>query len=197
MATNQYINKIVVGTETKLDLTSDTVTRETLAEGKTAHDRTGELITGTNKNDVCSQDATAAEAEILKDKTAYVRGTKLVGTMPNNGAVEGTISAKEDKYAVPMGFHDGGGSVGIAAAEQAKLIGANIKQGVTILGVEGTLEPSEDINPQSNKDVTPTFAQQVITPDEGFDYLAQVTVKAIPMSETDNAAGGKTLTIGG
>lgn len=41
------INKIIVNNETKLDLTADTVTPETLASGATAHDKTGAPIVGT------------------------------------------------------------------------------------------------------------------------------------------------------
>lgn len=197
MATNQYFNKIIVGTETKLDLTGDTITAADLKKGVKAHDKSGAPIVGTNDFDVNSQDATAAVAEILTGKTAYVRGEKLTGTMPNNGAVTGKIATKAGKYTVPMGFHDGSGEVSIDADEQAKIIGGNIKQGITILGVEGTLEPSSDMKIQTNKNVTPTFESQSITPDADYDYLAQVTVAAIPVTETDNAAGGKTLTIGG
>lgn len=40
-------NKIVFGTETLVDLTSDTVDAEHLAEGYTAHDKHGDVITGT------------------------------------------------------------------------------------------------------------------------------------------------------
>jgi hypothetical protein len=53
---------------------------------------------------------------------------------------------------------------------------------------------SEDVNAQS-KIVTPAIASQTITPDTGYNYLSQVTVNAIPYTETDNAAGGKTVTI--
>ena len=53
---------------------------------------------------------------------------------------------------------------------------------------------SEDVNAQA-KTVTPTTASQTITPDTGYNYLSQVTVNAIPYTETDNAAGGKTVTI--
>jgi len=42
---------------------------------------------------------------------------------------------------------------------------------------------------------TPSTAQQVITPETGYNYLTQVTVYAIPYTETDNAQGGKTVTI--
>ncbi len=194
---NEYVNKLVIDSEVKFDLTGDTVTAEDVKKGVTAHDKSGAPITGTNEYDVNSQDATVTVAEILKDKTAYARGVKLTGTMPNNGAVAGEIAEKDGEYTVPLGFHDGSGKVVIAADEKAKLLPANIKLGVTVLGVEGTCEPSSDITAQANRDVIPTFAQQVITPDEGYDYLAQVTVAAIPVTETVNAAGGITLTVGG
>ena len=41
------INKVVLGDQTLIDLTNDTVTASSLLEGKTAHDKSGELITGT------------------------------------------------------------------------------------------------------------------------------------------------------
>lgn len=44
--------------------------------------------------------------------------------------------------------------------------------------------------------MTPTFSQQVVSPDESYNCLSQVTVDAIPVSYVDNAAGGQTLTIG-
>lgn len=195
MATNQYVNKVILGSEVKLDLSSDTITADKLASGVTAHDKAGAPITGTCDYDVNSSDATAAVAEILKDKTAYARGSKLTGTMPNNGAVSKELTTVSEEYTVPMGYHDGSGKVKIAATEQAKIIPANIKQGVEVLGIVGTLEPSSNITAHA-KSVTPTFSAQTVLPDEGYDYLSQVTVAAIPYTETDNAAGGITLTIG-
>ena len=47
MANNPYVNKVVFGSATLVDLTSDTVTADKLMQGYTAHDRTGALITGT------------------------------------------------------------------------------------------------------------------------------------------------------
>lgn len=192
---NEYVNKVVVGTETKLDLSADTITAADLKKGATAHDKSGAPIVGTNENDVNSADATAAVAEVLTGKTFYARGSRLTGTMPNIGKQTGSISVKAGTVSISQGYHDGSGSIGIAAAEQTKIIAANIKQGVTILGVEGSYG-GEAVKAQANKSVTPGFAQQVVTPDEGFDYLAQVTVAAIPVTYIDNAAGGQTMTIG-
>ena len=44
---NQHINKVVLGSETLLDLTADTVTPGTLMLGYTAHDASGAAIVGT------------------------------------------------------------------------------------------------------------------------------------------------------
>ena len=192
---NQYVNKVVVGTETKLDLSADTITAADLKKGATAHDKSGAPIVGTNEFDVNSADATAAVAEVLTGKTFYARGSKMTGTMPNIGKQEGSITTKAGAVSISQGYHDGSGSVGIAADERAKIIAANIKRGVTILGVEGSYG-GEAVSAQANKSVTPGFAQQVVTPDEGYDYLAQVTVAAIPVTYVDNAAGGRTMTIG-
>ena len=189
-------NKIIYGGNTLIDLTADTVTAADLAEGITAHDASGAAITGISTKDSDTSDATAAVAEILATKTAYVRGAKLTGTMPNNGAVTGTISTKTQTYTVPQGYHDGSGTVSISSTEQAKLIAENIRDGVTILGVEGTMSGSEDVVAQS-KSATPTTTAQTVLPDTGYNYLTSVTVAAIPYVETDNAAGGKTVTIGG
>ena len=191
---NKYINKLVVGNETTFDLTADTVAADKLLKNITAHDKSGAPITGTCTFDSDTQDATAAVAEILEGKTAYARGTKLTGTMPNKGAVSGTIIDKT-AYTIPMGFHDGSGTVSIDATESAKIVAGNIKSGVTILGVEGTFS-GESVTAQT-KSVTPTMSVQTVLPDEGFDYLSQVSVAAIPVTYSDNAAGGQTCTIGG
>ena len=192
---SKYVNKLVVGNDVKFDLTGDTVAPNTLLTGATAHDKSGAQITGTCSYDSDTSDATVAVAEILKDKTAYARGAKIVGTMPNNGAKNYTISNLNDQT-ISLGFYDGSGKISIDSAEKAKIIPANIKNGVSILGVQGTMTGQEDLQVQS-KTVAPTFTAQTILPDEGYDYLSQVVVSAIPMTESENTAGGLTLTIGG
>lgn len=195
MATNTYNSKVIFNGEVLMDLTGDTVTAASLLKGITAHGKDGAPITGTCDWDAATGDATAAAAEILTGKTAYVKGKKITGTMPNRGAVSGKISTKAGAYTVPQGYHDGSGKVTIDSTEQAKLIPTNIREGVTVLGVEGAMSGSEDMKPQS-KSVTPKASAQTVLPDEEYNCLSQVEVAAIPYAVSDNTSGGKTVTIG-
>lgn len=189
------ISKVVYGGSTLIDLTPDTLTPDKALKGYTFHGADGEEKTGTCTFDVDSSGATAAVAEVLAGKTFGAKGKLNTGMMPNNGAVNGTISTKTGAYSVPQGYHDGSGKVQISSTEQAKIIADNIREGVTILGVTGTMSGSEGVKPQA-KTVTPSTEQQVVLPDSGYNYLSQVTVGAIPYVESDNSAGGKTVTIG-
>ena len=194
MADTKYKNKVIYDGEVLIDLTADTITADQLASGITAHDKSGASITGTSTKDSDTSNDTAAVAEILEGKTAHARGTQLIGMMPNNGAVSGSISTKTGTYTVPRGYHDGSGKVAISTTEQNKIIAGNIKSGVNILGVIGTYTGAA-IKAQT-KSVTPTFNAQTVQPDSGYDYLSAVTVAAIPYTESENSAGGITVTIG-
>ena len=193
---NSYNNKIVLASgEVLIDLTGDTVDAAHVLDGFTFHDKSGAPVTGTCTYDSDTSDDTAAVGEILSGKTAHARGALLTGTMPNNGAQMGSISTKEQEVIIAQGYHDGSGKVSILADEQAKLIPSNIREGITILGVEGTMSGSESVVAQA-RSVTPKFTQQVISPEDGYTHLSQVTVYPITVSYSDNSAGGKTVTIG-
>ena len=192
---NQYVNKVIIGSEVKLDLTQDDITPDKLAAGIKAHDKSGAPIVGSSTFDADTSDANAVAAELLKDKTAYVNGVKVTGTMPNNGAKTLNIVNKSTPVTIPTGFHDGSGKAQIGPTEAAKMIPTNIREGITVLGVTGTMSGSEGMKPQA-KNVTPTFAQQEVLPDEGYNCLSSVTVAAIPVTYTDNEQGGQTLKVG-
>lgn len=191
---NQYVNKVIYGGNTLIDLTGDTVTASDVLKNVTFHLPSGATGTGTCEYDVDSSDCTAAVAEVLATKTFAKGGSVLTGTMPNRGAVSGIISSKTTPYTIPQGYHDGSGTVTLDSASLAALVANNIRENIEILGIVGTMSGSEDVHAQA-KTATPATTSQTILPDTGYNYLSQVTVNAIPYTETDNAAGGKTVTI--
>lgn len=193
---NQYVSKVVLANGTVLmDLTGDTITAADLLEGVTAHDKAGAEITGTCTYDVDSGDATAAVGEILAGKTAYARGAKLTGTMPNNGGTNVVVSTKAGTV-IPQGYSDGSAKAILDATSLANLTANNVREGITILDVTGEMSGSEDVSAQT-KSVTPTFTAQTVSPDTPtYNYLSQVTVAPITVTYSDNAAGGQTVTIG-
>lgn len=188
-------SKVIYGGKVLIDLTADSVVADKLLTGYTAHGANGEPIEGACTFDADTQDATAAKAEILAGKTAYVRGVKETGAMPNNGAASIKIKSKDEVVQVAQGYHDGAGTAAIDDTEKAKLIPGNIRAGVTVLGVVGEMTGSEGVNAQS-KEVTASATDQTVLPDAGYTHLSQVVVKAMPYVESQNAAGGTTITIG-
>lgn len=187
-------NKVIFGSEVIMDLTDSTVEPSKLDAGEIAYDKSGARIVGTSTKDSDTSDANASASEILSGQTAYVAGNKLTGSMPNRGAINETITTKDQVVNPPLGYHDGSGTVQIDDTEKAKIIAENIKSGVDILGVTGNY--SGEAATAQSKNATPYTTAQVILPDTGYDYLSQVNIAAISYSEVDNAAGGKTVTIG-
>lgn len=193
----EKVNKVIYDGNVLIDLMDDTVDAAHLLIGYTAHDASGEEITGSCDYTANPADGTAGVDDVLYGETFYAGGSsKKTGNMPNRGAVSGVITTKAQEYTIQQGYHDGSGKVMIDSTEQSKLIATNIRKDITILGVTGSMTGSEDVHAQT-KTVTPTSSQQTINPDgPTYNYLSSVVVNAIPYSETVNAKGGLTVTIG-
>ena len=86
--------------------------------------------------DTASADITSAD--VLTGKTGFGNGGSVSGSMANNGSTSGTISTKAGTVTIPQGYTSGG-TVSISSTEQNKIIASNIKSGVTLLGVAGSL----------------------------------------------------------
>ena len=194
---NQYKNKVIYFGETLIDISDTTAVANKVAYGFKFYDASGAPVTGTSTFDADTSDANATASAILAGSTAYVNGAKITGTMPNIGAQNGTITTKAQQVTISQGYHDGSGKISISSTEQAKIVAGNIKNGVVILGVTGTYTGSELIKATTGS-ATPAKTSQTILPSSlgDYDYFTQFTVNAVPYTETDNAAGGVTVTIG-
>lgn len=82
--------------------------------------------------------ANIAAGDVLTGKTGFGASGSVSGSMANNGNTGGTISTKAGTVTIPAGYTSGG-TVQISDTEQAKIIASNIKSGVTLLGVGGSL----------------------------------------------------------
>ena len=159
MANNTYVNKVVYGGDTLVDLSNDDVARASVLNGKYFHLPTGERTTGTCTYDADTSDADAATDDILSGKTAYKNGSKLIGTMANQGEKHLTITARDTAVTIPAGYHDGSGDIGLGSTDKAALIATNIRSGVTVLGIAGSMSGSEDVKATST---TVTSSQKEI-----------------------------------
>ncbi|OXL87337.1 hypothetical protein BCV73_32925 [Paenibacillus sp. SSG-1] len=86
-----------------------------------------------DNNFAYTADATATASDIYPGKTAYVKGQKVTGTMPNKGAV--TITPTAADQAIPAGYHNGSGIVKGVTVPTVKLV-----EGNTVAGQAGTLK---------------------------------------------------------
>lgn len=188
------ISKVVYDNQVLIDLSvNNTVKAEYLKQGEKAYGTDGTTITGTCDYDANTQSGNASASEILYGRKAWVKGSEVEGTMPNNQTTNLEISTLNQKQSIPSGYHNGGGKAYIADEAKATIIADNIKNGVTILGVVGTYSGGGTVNPQPNKTVTPDANGFEVTADAGYDYLAKVTIEAIPYVEEVDATTGATI----
>lgn len=85
------VSKVTYGNQTILDLTSDTVTPETLCQGYTAYNAAGELITGTNPaSPAAATPGTPGVSKVMLGDRVLI---DLTGTTVHSGALLEGVTA--------------------------------------------------------------------------------------------------------
>ena len=97
----------------------------------------GQYLSGAQTIASLGGNATAADVLTGKTFSSDSAGRAIAGTMTNRGAVTSTITTQGGQYTIPQGYHSGSGKV---TASFPNLIPENVKAGVNIGGVVGTLE---------------------------------------------------------
>lgn len=80
----------------------------------------------------------ATAGQVLSGATASNAGGPITGTMANRGSQSATLISQGQQYSIPAGYHDGTGKV---TASFGNLVAGNVKSGVDIGGVVGSLTP--------------------------------------------------------
>lgn len=147
---------------------------------------------------IITDDATASESQILNGETAYVGGSKLVGSMPNNGAVSKTldVTTGNQTYTVPEGYHDGTGVVKIVAEAKSATPAKTAQQ---IVPASGKVLSSVSVAPipSDYQDVTPVTAAaaDVIAGKKIVDASGEVVEGTMPNNgEIEATIDGLTTT---
>lgn len=139
---------------------------------------------------------TATAPDILNGKTAYVNGTQVTGSMPDNGAVTKEMTAGET-YTIPAGYHNGSGTVTaptVASETPGTAVAGDIRQGKTAWvdgeQLTGTVPDVEAATPTIS--FSPAGLITAETQQEA-GYVAQDTKAASQQLQTQ---GAQTITPG-
>lgn len=177
MANNQYVNKVVKGTDTLIDLTADTVTASALMQGYTAHDKSGAPIVGT---------ATGGGTEagtVTQDQDGYLvlddeAGSGGVTVEALSVTANGTYTAPTGKAYSPVTVNVSGGG------------GGSMSDPIRFFDYDGTLVASYSAVPAS----LPSVPTHTGLTNGTWNYtLQEVTTQFNAMGTCDVGANYETV----
>ena len=134
MAENPYVNKVVFGNDTLVDLTEDSVTANNLLEGETAHSASGAPVTGTAKQGHVIVNASGTDmtqrtnmqfigATVKDDST----NNRTVVTIPTYTEGDG-IDITNNEISVDTAFTEASTRTNIASGETISTLFGKIKK---------------------------------------------------------------------
>lgn len=145
---------------------------------------------------ILTDDADAIASDILIDKSAYVDGEKVDGTMPNNGSVTKTLDTTTTSQPIAEGYHDGTGAVSIVTETKSA---TPTKSAQTISPSTGKVLSSVSVAPipDAYQDVTPVTAEaaDILDGEKIVDATGKVVTGSMPNNgETGGQIDGLTTT---
>jgi len=203
---NPYVNKVVFGNDTLIDLTGISVNPSVLLENETAIDASGALITGEatvkaivihdtldsaggtirSISGVSLENDTVAADKLLYGITAHDSDGDLVtGSIPVNDSTDVTVSG--NTITVGAGYY--GSSVSKSVASGSATAPATISDtGASITVGSNTLTFSKVIS------VTPTVSEGYVTAGTAGNSTVSLTASVNTRSSSDLSASGATVT---
>jgi hypothetical protein len=173
------VNKVIINDETVVDLTDDTVTPEKLASGVTAHDKSGNIITGL-----------AAEMEALTDEEIIeaIGGSLGDGNEPDQGTTGGgyytpSVTKSDENTAIFSFAPNKSGMDAIPDVTVTLPRGKNGEDGVSVThswnGTRLTISSASGTSSVDLKGETGADGQPGRTPVKGTDYFTDSDKEAL------------------